>query len=61
MTDAYVWDSGTPEACVAGQAETREILQEVDATFRQRIRHLIYSHKVSVLLRNQLVPPHASM
>ena len=55
MTDAYVWDLDTPEARIAGQAETRQLLQEVDATFRQRIRHLIYSHKVGTALRKHLM------
>ena len=47
MTDAYVWDLETPEARTTGSAETRELLQEIDETFRRNITHLIYSHKVS--------------
>ena len=47
MTDAYVWDLESAEPRIADRAETRQILQEIDATFRQKITHLIYSHKVS--------------
>lgn len=47
MTDAYVWDLESAEPRIADRAETRQILQEIDATFRQKIQHLIYSHKVS--------------
>lgn len=46
MTDAYVWDLDTPQERVAGVAETRQILGEVDAVFRRQIGHLLYSHKV---------------
>ena len=46
MTDAYVWDLDTPEERVAGVAETRQILGEVDDVFRRHIGHLLYSHKV---------------
>ena len=46
MTDAYVWDWDTPQEQVAGIAETRQLLGEVDEVFRQHIGHLIYSHKV---------------
>ena len=46
MTDAYVWDLGTPQERVASVAETRQILKDVDAVFRRGIGHLLYSHKV---------------
>lgn len=47
MTDAYVWDLETSEPRIAGRAETRQILEEIDTVFRQQVRHLVYSHKVS--------------
>ena len=46
MTDAYVWDLDTPQQRVAGSAETRQILGEIDQVFRREIGHLVYSHKV---------------
>lgn len=45
MTDAYVWDMDTPQERVAGSAETRQILSEIDDVFRRSISHLLYSHK----------------
>ncbi|KAA6429862.1 MAG: hypothetical protein FRX49_00294 [Trebouxia sp. A1-2] len=46
MTDAYVWDLDTPQERVAGSAETRQILGEIEQVFRREIGHLVYSHKV---------------
>ena len=46
MTEAYVWDLDTAQERVAGVAETRQILGEVDEVFRRHIGHLLYSHKV---------------
>ncbi|DBB16677.1 TPA: hypothetical protein ACH3X3_014925 [Trebouxia sp. C0006] len=45
MTDAYVWDLDTPQERVAGSAETRQTLGEIDQVFRGEIGHLVYSHK----------------
>ncbi len=55
MTDAYVWDLDTPQERVAGSAETRQILAEIDQVFRRDISHLVYSHKVCCQLPMHLL------
>ena len=47
MTDAFVWDAGTPEARVTSSAETHSILQEMERMFSVTARQLglIYSHR----------------
>ncbi len=46
MTDAFVWDAGTPNERVTGPAETQQLLDEIDAKFRRECAHFIYHHQV---------------
>lgn len=46
MTDAFVWDVGTPRERVTGGAETLALLEEIDAKFKRECTHLIYNHQV---------------
>jgi hypothetical protein len=46
MTDAFVWDAGTPRERLTGPAETQQLLDELDSKFRRECTHLIYHHKV---------------
>lgn len=46
MTDAFVWDAGTPRARMTSHSETEQLLEEIDAKFKSECTHLIYHHKV---------------
>ena len=53
MTDAFVWDLGTPQQRITQPPETERLLAEIEAVFTDSGRHLLYSHKVS----GCLLPP----
>jgi hypothetical protein len=47
MTDAFVWDLGTPQQRVTLPPETQQLLAEIEAVFTDSGRHLLYSHTVT--------------
>jgi taurine dioxygenase len=44
MTDAFVYDYGTPQQRVTGREETAALLEEMESKFTKDCAHLIYSH-----------------
>ena len=49
MTEAFIWDAGTPRERVASHAETQALVEEMDEVFRRTHTHLLYSHKAREL------------
>ena len=50
MTDAFVWDAGTPEERMTNEKETWEIIQEIHHEFIKDNKAIQYSHKVTASL-----------
>ena len=49
MTEAFVWDYGTPEARVTDNEEYTEIIKEIHHEFVRDNKTLQYIHKVFVI------------